>query len=76
MKPADALLAWLDDVPLNELTSKTAASVVKMYREKEIVLSHAMTELWEKCSKELEEWVNFNESLENIDAILSQDESI
>ena len=48
MKPADALLAWLDDVPLNELTSKTAASVVKMYREKEIVLSHAMTELWEK----------------------------
>lgn len=76
MKPADALLVWLDDIPLNEFTSKTAASIVKMYREKEMVLSHAMTELWDECAGELEEWVDFNESLENIEAILSEDESI
>jgi hypothetical protein len=76
MKPADAILVWLDVVPLNELASEAAVSTVKKYRDGQIVLSHAMTELWEHCAEEITEWAYFNFDLEHIDTILSNEESI
>ena len=76
MKPSDAILVWLDNVPLNELASEAAIPVVKMYRDGQIALAQAMTELWKHCADEITEWVYFNFDLEHIDAILSNDESI
>lgn len=76
MKPTDAMLVWLDAIPLEELTSKRSAHLVKQYRQGEITLSHALPELWKLCGRELSEWVQFNFELEHVDKILTTDENL
>ena len=73
MKPADAMLVWLDAVPLEELDSEDAVRIVKGYREGKFELSRALPQLWELCYTELTEWVHFNFELRHIDLILNEE---
>jgi len=75
MKLADAVLVWLDVVPLNMITSEAAVSVIKMYRKKQIDVSHAIKQLWEHCEDQITAWVYFNFQVQYVETVLPDDEN-
>ena len=48
---------WLEEIPVDELTSSTTKMIVNDYRREMIDFEHAVASLKEYCTKELSDWV-------------------
>ena len=48
---------WLEEIPVDELTTNTTKMIVNDYRRNLIDFEHAVASLKEYCTKELSDWV-------------------
>jgi hypothetical protein len=66
IKLQDAMLVWMDDIPLEEITSEKAIDIIKEYKSGDICAGHAIIKLSEQCMEEIEEWASFNSKLQEV----------
>ena len=60
-----AVVDWLEEIPLEELTSETSQRIVEDFRANLIDVTDAIAYLQEECADELLDYVNRNKELMN-----------
>ena len=58
-----AIVDWLEEIPVEELSSQTAQEIVESFRADLMDVTEAIDRLQEACSEDLEEYVKGNRAL-------------
>ena len=61
-----AIVDWLEEIPVEELESKTSQRIVEDFRANLIDVTDAIAYLQEECADELLDYVNNNKTLMNL----------
>jgi hypothetical protein len=61
-----AIVDWLEEIPVEELASKTSQRIVGDFRANLIDVTEAIAYLQEECADELLDYVNNNKKLMNL----------
>ena len=61
-----AIVDWLEEIPVEELSSETSQRIVEDFRANLIEVTEAIAYLQEECADELLEYVNNNKKLMNL----------
>ena len=61
-----AVVDWLEEIPLEELSNETAQKIVEDFRAGSISVSDAIACLQEDCASDLRSYVNENRKLEEL----------
>lgn len=56
-----AIVDWLEEIPLDELTCETARLIIEQFRMGSIPVSEAMDLLAEDCGSIMLDWINANQ---------------
>ena len=56
----DALFYWLEEFPIEELTTDESQTIVSEYRNGNIGVTEASNDLLELCKEEIQSWISQN----------------
>jgi Mg2+/Co2+ transporter CorB len=61
-----AIVDWLEEIPVEELSCEVAQMIVDQFRREDISVNEAMEMLESNCLSQLEEWLEQNKTFSKI----------
>jgi uncharacterized protein YbgA (DUF1722 family) len=63
---SEAIVDWLEEIPIDELSDENAQEIVKQYRIGSLPINEAIVLLEEDCYQSMSDWVDMNEKYKNM----------